>query len=196
MFSRRHDTDTDTLTDVEDRRVDRDGHGNTDTNTDGPVVEREVVTRERPITVEEHRVATRTGPGQLLAMAIGLFFVIIGILTLVRAGVDGSFDDPTVNVLGFDRTAWVGALEVGVGVLFVLAGLMFRGRPLALLVAAAILVAGVLVIAEPSRVPDELAVQREYGWLLAIIGGATLLGFVVLPFGTVTRRTTLPAIDG
>jgi hypothetical protein len=191
MFSRRHDTDTDTLTDVEERRVvDNDGDDTTVVERD-----REVVTRDRPITVEEQRVSTRTGPGQLLAMAIGLFFVIVGIITLIRAGIDGSLDTPVVNVLGFDRTAWVGVMEIGAGVLFVFAGLMFRGRALALLVAAAILVAGVIVIVEPSSVPEELAVQREYGWLLAIIGGATLLGFVVLPFGSVTRRTTIPAVD-
>ena len=46
---------------------------------------------------------------------------------MARAGIDGSFGTPVVEVLGFSHTAWLGLAEVGLGVVLILAGTGARG---------------------------------------------------------------------
>ena len=120
-------------------------------------------------------------PGQLVSLAAGIFAIAVGLIALIRAGVDGSLEEPTVSVLGYDHTAWLGIVEIGVGALLVLAGAGAAGRPLSVLVGALMVVAGVLVLAETSAMPDEFALEREFGWPVAVLGGVVALAALILP---------------
>ena len=120
-------------------------------------------------------------PGQLVSLAVGVGFVAFGLVAMIRAGIDGSFGNPVVDVLGFSHTAWLGLAEVGLGALLILAGTGAWGRPLSVLLGAAMVVAGVLVLAEPGEMPEELGLEKDYGWLLVLSGALVALCALILP---------------
>ena len=155
ILHRTHDRDRVDDTDVVDRPDQDDSHV-VRRDRDPEIVERtdrdDVVIRERTWTF---------APGQLISLVVGVGFVALGIVAMVRAGIDGSFATPTVEVLGFTHTAWLGLAEVGTGVLLILAGTGAWGRPLSVLVGAAMMICGVLIGAATSSMPEELAVAVE-----------------------------------
>ena len=120
-------------------------------------------------------------PGQLVSLAVGVGFVAFGLVAMIRAGIDGSFANPVVDVLGFSHTAWLGLAEVGLGALLILAGTGAWGRPLSVLLGAGMVVAGVLVLAEPGEMPEELGLEKDYGWLLVLSGALVALCALILP---------------
>ena len=79
------------------------------------------------------------------------------------------------------HTAWLGIAEVGVGLFLVLAGLDARGRVASVLIGALAVIAGVLVLAEPGQMPDELGLEKAYGWPLIILGGIAAFAAMVFP---------------
>jgi hypothetical protein len=133
-------------------------------------------------------------PGQLISLIVGIGFVALGLVAMVRAGIDGSFSTPEVEVLGFSHTAWLGLAEVGAGVLLILAGTGPWGRPLSVLVGAAMMIAGVLIGTETEAMPEELAVEQDYGWMLVLCGAIVSLAAMVLPVWR-SRRVRRNGVD-
>ena len=131
-----------------------------------PVHSREVVTDADESVKTTERTWT-FAPGQLVSLVVGIGFVAVGLLAMVRAGIDGSFDTPVVEVLGVTHTAWLGLAEVGLGVLLILAGTGAWGRPLSVILGVAMVIAGVLIGAAPEEMPAELGVEADFGWALA-----------------------------
>jgi hypothetical protein len=120
-------------------------------------------------------------PGQVVSFAVGVAAVAVGVLALVRAGVDGSLDTPTVGVLGYSHTAWLGVAEIAVGAVLMLAGTGPRGRPLSILIGAAAVVTGVVIIAEPDRTPTQLGLEKNFGWPMIAAGALVALAAIALP---------------
>jgi hypothetical protein len=133
-------------------------------------------------------------PGQLVSLIVGVGFVVIGALALVRAGLDGSLATPVVDVVGYSHTAWLGVAEIGLGLLLVLAGTGAWGRPLSVVLGVAMAIGGVLVLAEPSQMPDELGLEQAYGWPLVILGAIVALAALALPVWR-TQRYDRDGID-
>jgi hypothetical protein len=169
-------------------RTDDERPDETTVRSDDPVVV------ERSDTTAHHDVARtdddsftireRTStfaPGQLVSLAVGLGFMALGLVAMIRAGIDGSFGNPVVDVLGFSHTAWLGLAEVGLGALLVLAGTGAWGRPLSVLLGAGMVIAGVLVYAEYSEMPEELGLERGFSWLLILGGALVALSALILP---------------
>ena len=166
---------------ADDTRVaDRDGDGRT-----------EVIEERRHDDVVRHDDATtptlvreRTwtfAPGQLVSMVVGGALVVLGTLALLRAGISEPLDEPVVRVMGLDHTAWLGLGEIALGLLLMLVGAGAWGRPLSILIGAAMVVAGVIVVAESGSLPDELALERDFGWLLIPLGALVALAAMALP---------------
>lgn len=130
---------------------------------------------ETETTVETVR--QRWDIGSLLAVASGVALILIGAVALVRTGVDTSWYDPVVRVASIDHTALLGAVEVGVGALLVLAGLA-GARTFAALIALLAGVGAALVAIEPDLVDRELALER--GWAIALAVGGILLALVLV----------------
>ena len=130
---------------------------------------------ETETTVETVR--QRWDIGSLLAVASGVALIVIGAVALVRTGVDTSWYDPVVRVASIDHTALLGAVEVGVGALLVLAGLA-GARTFAALIALLAGVGAALVAIEPELVDRELALER--GWAIALAVGGILLALVLV----------------
>lgn len=141
-----------------------------------PAVARIEETREREAGRDELIETTKPhfDLGSVLATAAGVALTVIGILALVRTGVDGSWYEPVEQIASVDHTAMLGAIEVGVGVLLILAGLA-GARMFAALVALVAGIAAAVVAIEPSLVDDELALERGWATALAVAGLALAL---------------------
>jgi hypothetical protein len=133
-------------------------------------------------------VATKTrertwtfAPGQLISFAVGVGFIALGLVAMIRGGIDGNLARPTVEVLQLSHTAWLGLAEVGLGVLLVIAGTGAWGRFLSVPIGALMVIAGIVVLAEPGQVPERLAVERDFGWVLVLFGALVALASMALP---------------
>jgi hypothetical protein len=138
--------------------------------------------------VDEGVTTTRTrerswtfAPGQLISFIVGLGFIVVGVLALLRAELGGSLATPVVEVLGYSHTAWLGLAEIGLGLLLLVAGSGAWGRPLSVLLGALMVVAGILVLAETEQLPEELALERGYGWPLIVLGALVPVAAMALP---------------
>ena len=169
-------------------------HHHTRTDDDAAVDRTEV----RESTVQGSTTASQRSwtfaPGQLVSLVVGVGFVIAGLIAVVRAGLDGSLATPVVEVLGYSHTAWLGIAELGLGLLLILAGTGAWGRPLSVLLGVAMVIAGVLVLAEPGQMPDELGLEEAYGWPLVISGAVVAIAALVLPVWR-SQRYTRDQID-
>jgi lysylphosphatidylglycerol synthetase-like protein (DUF2156 family) len=115
--------------------------------------------------------------GSVLATAAGVALVLIGAIALVRTGINSSWYSPVVEVAGIDHTPMLGAIELGAGVLLVLAGLA-GARMIAALVAVAIGIAAAVVAIEPDVLERDLAIER--GWAIGLAVGGLLLAALLV----------------
>lgn len=156
-----------------------------DTSVDSTVDEVETV---RPVRIRERSWAF--APGQLVSLAAGALLVAIGAVALIRAGLGEPLSRPTVEVLGWTHTAWLGLVEIGVGALLMLVGASVWGKWMSVFLGAAMVVAGVIVRAEPGGIPEELGVEQAMGWPLIALGALVALAAMILPVWRTTTTNT------
>ena len=89
------------------------------------------------MTTSVHERHWQFAPGQIVSLAAGLGFLIVGIVALLRAGIGDDLATPVVEVLGFTHTAWLGLAEIGVGLFLIAAGTDYRGRAVSVFIGAA-----------------------------------------------------------
>lgn len=112
-----------------------------------------------------------------LTAAYGAALAAMGTVALVRTGIDESWYRPVTEVAGVRQSPLMGAIELGAGVVLVLA-LLFGLRMFAALAAIAGGVVATVVAIEPSRVNPELAIQR--GWAIALAVVSLALGLLLI----------------
>ncbi len=120
---------------------------------------------EREETVDTR--TTRWDIGSMLATAAGVALIVIGAVALTRTGINSTWYQPVEQVLGMDHTPLLGAVEVGVGALLVLAGLA-GARMLAALVAVVAGTAATVAAIEPEVADRELAIEQVWAIALAV----------------------------
>lgn len=145
-----------------------------------------------PVKVRER--TSVFAPGQLVSVLAGGALVVLGAVALVRAGAGEPLDTPVVEVLGFDHTAWLALAEIGLGLLLMLVGSGTWGRWISVLLGSAAVAAGVIVLIESDGLPEELALERDFGWPLLGLGAVVALAAMVLPVWR-TTHTTMRASD-
>jgi hypothetical protein len=155
------------------------------------VPERSVTTR-RTMRIPSRRLEqTSAGPvwnpASILAIAAGGALAVVGVVALMRAGINDTWFQPQVEVLDADHTALLGLIEVGAGVLVLLLGLIGSRVLIAMAGIAGSLVATAAAVA-PEDVARELAIESWWAWTLA--GVAVLLTLVALQPAK-ARQTTL-----
>ncbi len=130
-------------------------------------------TYESPdVTRQTNVAATRVaiGPGQVIAFALGLAIAIIGAITAARGTIDSSLNVPMVRTAGFDQSALVGLVELGLGVLLVLGALSYAARWLVVTVGVLMVVGGVVVGAAGPTVLRNLGTVNGTGWAITVAG--------------------------
>ena len=126
-------------------------------------------------------------PAQVVSAVGGVVLIAFGVFAVVRAGLDNTLNDPTVDVLGLTHTAAIGIGEIIVGAVLVLSALSPLTRVLAGVIGLALLVFGIVLLAGPSDLLARMHTERQLGWLGVIVGGVVLLASLVTPW---SRRTS------
>lgn len=154
-------------------------------------------TAEVPVTaaseVHEEEVTEKGfSPGQILLALAGLASLALGIVALVRTGVESPLDEPVESVLGWDHTAQLALIEIGAGALMLLASLRAGARWLGGLVGLAVIAGGILIVGQfdddiDQWIVDELGAERGFGWLAIGVGAVAVVG-ALIPRVRRTRR--------
>jgi hypothetical protein len=135
-------------------------------------------------------------PAQVVALAIGLFFAVLGGIALARTGLDLNDVHHPHRVVGWGdwhHTPLLALIELGFGVVMMLAGAIpgaWRGA-MGLLSAVA-LGFGIFVVADaaPGRLHNWLGVHHANGWLYIVVGAVGLAATMLSPVIWSRRRTT------
>jgi hypothetical protein len=132
-------------------------------------------------------------PAQIIGLIVGIGFIVLGVATLAKTGFDTShLDRPHDVVWHFAHSPLLGVIEAAYGVLLVIASVVpGASRALMALLGAIGVAFGlvVLIVTEPNKLNDWLAVTHRNGWLYLIAGGVVLLAAIFSPvFGGGYRR--------
>jgi uncharacterized membrane protein HdeD (DUF308 family) len=159
-----------------------------------PRVEEVVVTE--PAVVRHRQVATSYGQrfaiDSIIVGIIGLALMIVGLIAITRAGVDGPFNEPVVSVLGFTHTATLGAIEVVIGLCLLIcaattskSGAIFFGLVLG--------VGGIVGAVQADSFRRSLALESGLAWLAVIAAAIVVLVSLLIP-RLATHTTRVEAI--
>lgn len=126
-------------------------------------------------------VENRWNLGSVVVLLTGAALVVVGLVALVRTGIDETWYRPVEEVAGIRRTPLLAVIEAGVGAVLVIAGLVgIRGWAAFASISGAI--AAGLAAVEPGLVAEELALERWWAVTLAVAGGVlTVLSMVPWP---------------
>jgi hypothetical protein len=142
---------------------------------------------EEPPRLERwDRVESRWNLGSVLVLLVGAALAVFGVVALTRTGIDGTWFSPTEGVAGIHHTPLLAAIEAGVGLLLVIAGLAGAPGLAAFVSIAAAMAAGVAAL-EPERVATQLATERW--WLVALaVAAAGLAVLSMVPWPRFVER--------
>ena len=127
-------------------------------------------------------------PGQVIAATLGLVTAVIGIITLSRAGIDGTMNVPVVQAAGLHQSAILGLAELGLGLLLILGASSYAYRGLVVSLGVLMVLGGVVIGAAGPTILRDLGTVHGTGWVL-MVGG--IIAIVAGCMGRVvrTRRT-------
>lgn len=129
----------------------------------------------------------------LAGLAGGVVLILFGALALSRGDLDGSWNEPIVEVNGWPHSPMLGLLEIIGGTAMVIVSLSSVGE---FLVGAIIAGFGGIALVEPTVLDDRLSVATGHGVLLVAVGGVALLSALAAYLGRraeVIRRTSVYA---
>lgn len=149
----------------------------------------------RTVTVPARRVepATREPAWDLasiLAVLAGGALAVVGIVAVIRTGLDESWFRPRTEVLRANHTPLLGALEIGAGALLILLGLAGSRILVAMAGIAGALVCTAAAV-EPEELTRELALEPWWAWVLAGAGVALTLAALYEPRAHARRGDTV-----
>jgi hypothetical protein len=152
------------------------------------VVEAPAADPRDPVVVPEAPAVRRTtatpwSPAQLVGMAIGIGFVVLGIAAVAKTGSSHLYT-PTRTIWHLGHTPLLGWIDVAFGALLILASAVPGAvRSLMALLGAAALAFGIVILvdAAPYRVHRYFAATHVNGWLYVAVGGALLLAAFASP---------------
>jgi hypothetical protein len=118
------------------------------------------------------------GVAQFFALAIGIFFVVIGAVGLARAGVH-HLTTPQGSVGPFTMTPLLALIDIALG-LIAMTGATGRAaaRSVCLFLAPVLIAGGIIALIQPVR---SLGWNRADGVIYVILGGAALIAAFLTP---------------
>jgi hypothetical protein len=121
-------------------------------------------------------------PAQFVALAIGIFFIVLGGVALARTGIHTDDMTRMTQVGGWQHTTWLGAGELLFGLFMLMAGAVPGGmRALMSFLGVAALGFGIIVVIQPSSFHKTLGVTSGNGWLYIVTGGIATFAAMVAP---------------
>jgi hypothetical protein len=179
LLSRRRDLRDARDDDVRDDDVSRSHIRDDDVARDEAVDERYEGARQ-----EQEVVQYRWSPANVLVVLAGVALAALGVVALIRTEINETWYTPVVAVARINHTPLLAAIEVGVGALLVILGLLGI-RMLTAFACLAGAVAAAVAAMDPARFETELAIERWWAIALAA-GGAALAILLMLPRPMVT----------
>jgi hypothetical protein len=142
---------------------------------------------EEPLTLERwDRVESRWNLGSVVVLLAGAALAVLGAAALARTGVNETWFRPIEEVAGVRHTPLLAAVEAGIGLLLVAAGLAGTPGLAAFLCISVAMAAGVAAV-EPGLVAEQLAAERW--WLVAVaVAGAGLAVLSMVPWPRFVER--------
>ena len=143
----------------------------------------EFVAREERGVAQRQVMWAPWSPAQIVALAFGIFLLVLGAATLSNTGLSGNAITATkVTTWGFGGTAVMGLIEVAAGLLLILAGAIpGAGRGTMAFLGVLALGFGILILAAQPSLYDGLGVNHAAGWLFLITGIVNLLAAMLAP---------------
>jgi hypothetical protein len=144
-------------------------------------------TFEEPPRLERwDRVQSRWNLGSALVMVAGAGLAVLGVAAAARTGINATWFSPVEEVAGIRHTPLLAAVEAGVGLLLVIAGLAGAPGLAAFVCISGGMAAGVAAL-EPGLVAEQLAAERW--WFLALaVAGAGLAVLAMVPWPHFVER--------
>jgi hypothetical protein len=139
--------------------------------------------------VEPAATQPRGNPAAALAVLAGGALAVVGLVALIRAGVDDTWFRPEVEVLGANHTAMLAAVEIGIGAVLLLVGIL-GSRVLVGMAGIAAALVGTAVAVEPQEL-SRLAVESWWASVLAAGGVVLALAALYTPRPRVRRDTVI-----
>lgn len=147
--------------------------------------------------VEEDRAVRRApwSPAQFIALAIALFYIVLGGVAIARAGLDlNSIVDSHKQVAGLHHSLLLGILELVFGLFLLGAGALPGADRYGMITLGVIGVGlGLVVAIEPTAFHSWLGVHAGNGWLYALTGVVLLATAMLAPVIWSGRRDTVGA---
>jgi hypothetical protein len=143
---------------------------------------------ERRAYPRQEVVQYKWSPANVLVVLAGVALAALGIVALIRTEINETWYTPVETVARINHTPLLAAIEVGVGALLVILGLL-GVRMLTAFVCLAGAVAAAVAAMDPARFETELAIERWWAIALAA-GGAALAVLLMLPRPMVTVDRT------
>lgn len=143
-----------------------------------------------PVAHEVRRTTVRRAIAldSIVAGAAGVVILVVGLLAVVRAGVDGPMDQPVVEVAGFTHTATLGAIEVVLGLALLIAAAS-RSRAACAFWGVVLGIAGFVGGVQSESFTDSLAIESSMAWWLMATGIVVFAAAALLPRRTHTAST-------
>jgi hypothetical protein len=151
-----------------------------------PIVEPVVVTEIPAHETVQTRSSMTISPASVVACIASIALMLFGAINLARAGIDGSWRDPVVEVAGYEGTAVLGLITLVAG-LALLGAAFSRDRGAILFVSIVLGVAGATLAIEPTVGGDLVAAESSFG--VAVLIMSIFVAFVALVAPSV-RRTS------
>jgi hypothetical protein len=155
-----------------------------------PTYERVTDSAAAPVEPAEVQVTeseNRFSPAQVVHAAIGVFLVVMGIIAIIRGGLNGDLTQPTFDVIGITHSAAVGIGELIGGALLLLAAAGPSGRFLGLVVGLAMIIFGAVLLGDKTTMSD-VGTEDGLAWLSIALGAVAVIAGLIPPRRTVRRR--------
>lgn len=123
----------------------------------------------------------------LICGIMGVGFSVVGITALSRAGLGSPLSEPRIEVLGYGHTALLGLIEVGIGVLLLIAATLVS-RAAAAFLGIALAILSLVAVIEAERYESRLGIEAGFAWLSFMAAVVILASAMLIP--RVTSSTT------
>ena len=134
-------------------------------------------------------------PARVVGAIVGVILTVVGILAIVKAGLDTTLNQPIVRVAGLDMSAAVGIGFLVVGLILLLASATSDGAGAVGFFGVLLILFGVFAVAITGDLRLDVGVGRNTGWF-SIILGAICLGAMFFHSRTYGRRQVQQANYG